>query len=66
MTITWDGRQEEHMTDESEHPKLNDTPEQAKLEQADQQALRSQASASEVAPPIQRAAPGRRPLFRAW
>jgi hypothetical protein len=52
------------MTDDSEHPKLNDTPEQAKLEQVNQQALRSQASESEVTPPIQRAAPGRRPLFR--
>ena len=52
------------MTDDSKPPNLNDKPEQAKLEQANQQAPRSQASESEVAAPIQRAAPGRRPLFR--
>jgi hypothetical protein len=52
------------MTDDGKHPSLNDKPEQAKLEQANQQAPRSQASEKEVAPPIQRVAPGRRPLFR--
>jgi hypothetical protein len=52
------------MTDDSRPPNLNDKPEQAQIEQMNQQALRSQASEPDVAPPIQRAAPGRRPLFR--
>jgi hypothetical protein len=52
------------MIDDSKHSNLSDTPKQAELEQVNQQALRSQANESAVAPPIQRAAPGRRPLFR--
>jgi len=51
------------MTDDNKRPDLNDNREQAKLEQVNQQAPRSQASESE-GPPMQRRAPGRRPLFR--
>jgi hypothetical protein len=53
------------MTDDNKRPDLNDNREQAKLEQANQQAPRDQASESELVPPMQRKAPGRRPLFRA-
>ena len=63
MTITWGGHQEGNMTDDNKRPDLNDNREQAKLEQVNQQAPRSQASESE-GPPMQRRAPGRRPLFR--
>ena len=50
------------MTDDKMQPNVNDRPEQAKPEQVGQQAQRIQASAA--AQPGQRAAPGRRPLFR--
>ncbi len=50
------------MTDDKMQPDVNDRSEQAQPEQVDQQAQQSQASAA--ARPGQRAAPGRRPLFR--
>lgn len=65
MTIAWGWHQEGNMTDDNKRPDSNDEPEQAKLEQANQQAPRDQASESELVPPMQRKAPGRRPLFRA-
>jgi hypothetical protein len=50
------------MIDDKMQPNVNDLPEQAKPEQLSQQAQQSQASTA--AQPGQRAAPGRRPLFR--
>ena len=50
------------MVDEEIQPDANDRPEQAKPEQAGQRAEQRQAGAA--AQPNQRAAPGRRPLFR--
>jgi hypothetical protein len=52
------------MTDEEMQPNVNDRPEQAKPEQVGQQAQQSQNQASAPGQPGQRAAPGRRPLFR--
>ena len=50
------------MTDDKIQPNVNDRPEQSKPEQAGQQAQQSQASAAVQLD--QRAAAGRRPLFR--
>lgn len=50
------------MTDDKMRPNLHDQSEQTKPEQGDRQAQQSQASAT--AQPGQRAALGRRPLFR--
>jgi hypothetical protein len=50
------------MTDDRMQPNANDRPEQTKPEQIGQQTQQSQASAT--AQPGQRAAQGRKPLFR--
>jgi hypothetical protein len=50
------------MADDKMQPNVNDRPEQAKPEQVGQQAQQRPASAA--APPRQRTAPGRMPLFR--
>jgi hypothetical protein len=50
------------MTDIKSQPNANNRREETKPEQADQQAQQSQANSA--AQPIQRASPGRRPLFR--
>jgi hypothetical protein len=50
------------MTDDKMRPNENDRSEQAKPEQVGQQAQQSQTSAP--AQPVERPAPGRRPLFR--
>jgi hypothetical protein len=50
------------MTDDKIQPNVSDRPEQAKPQQVGQQPQLSPASAA--APPGQRVAPGRRPLFR--
>ena len=50
------------MTDDRMQPNASDRPEQTKPEQVGQEAQQSQASAA--AQPGQRAAQGRKPLFR--
>jgi hypothetical protein len=50
------------MIDDKMQPNVNDLREKAKPEQVGQQAQQSQASTA--AQPGQRAAPGRKPLFR--
>ena len=50
------------MINDKTQPNLNDRPEQTKPEEVDEQEKPSQTGA--VQQPHQRAAPGRRPLFR--
>jgi len=52
------------MADDKNQPDPNDQPQQRKSEHAGQDAQRQAGAAGGSAEPGQRAAPGRRPLFR--
>jgi hypothetical protein len=64
MTIKRALQQEPIMADDKNQPDPNDQPQQRKSEHAGQDAQRQAGAAGGPAEPGQRAAPGRRPLFR--
>jgi hypothetical protein len=62
MMIERAGATGDTMSDDKAQSSENDRPEQAKPQSVDQEAQQSRTSAT--APPVERTAPGRTPLFR--